>query len=138
MRRVVAGVAIALLALTPSCGGREEPTRLRLETDRLDADGRLHLVSFELRCDPAEGTLPDPEKACATVAAHPEMLRPPPGTGTCAGSTGVPPNVSVRGTADGDQIDFSVRGCDRPDERGRAADLWRRVMGLSPETAYDP
>jgi len=138
MRGVVLGVALGFLALLPSCGGREEPTRLQLETERLDGEGRLHLISFELRCDPAEGTLPDPEKACAAIAAHPEMLRPPTLTGTCAGDAGLPPNVSVRGSADGDQIDFSVRGCDAPEPRGRVAVLWRRLMGLSPDSAFDP
>ena len=120
-----------------SCGGSAEPTQLRLETERLDAEGVVHPVIFELRCDPAEGTIPDPERACAAIAAHPEMLHPPAQAGTCAGSVGVPPNVTVRGSADGEKIDFSVRGCDLPEPRGRAATLWRQGMGLSPDAAFD-
>jgi hypothetical protein len=36
-----------------------------------------------LTCEPNDGTHPDPAKACAALAAHPEALHPVPGDVAC-------------------------------------------------------
>lgn len=58
------------------------------------------------------------------------MLVPPTMTGTCAGSYGIPPEITVGGTYDGQRIDLSVRSCDVPEGRRRSANLWLRALGL--------
>lgn len=58
------------------------------------------------------------------------MVAPPEMTATCVGSEGIPPDVIVRGTVDGEKVDFSVRECDLPDRRTESALLWLQVLGL--------
>jgi len=136
-------VCVALAAFaTAGCGVKQDggETRLTIETERWDeAVYEVVDVAFELQCDPAGGTVPDPEQVCATLKAHPEMTDPPELTGTCAGSDGIPPNVTVRGLARGRQIHFGVRGCDLPAPRGNAAELWLVAVGLrSPVGSPEP
>ncbi len=47
--------------------------------DGKEGEGR----TATLMCDPAGGTHPDPDKACAALDAHPEALHPVPGDMAC-------------------------------------------------------
>jgi subtilisin inhibitor-like len=131
VRTLVAGVALLLLA---GCGGEDGETRLRLDTERWDEKAYDVVdVHFSLRCDPAGGTLPHPKAACEALEAHPEMTEPPEETGTCAGSDGIPPSVSVTGLFHGREVNVGVRSCDHPEARGHAATLWLVAAGLLEE-----
>jgi Subtilisin inhibitor-like len=63
-------------------------------------DGESHIAT--LTCDPNGGTHPDPDEACAALAAHPEALHPVPGDTACTEIYG------------GDQVArVRARGCRR-------------------------
>ena len=128
-----AGVLAVAALVGAGCAGEDGETRLTIETERFD-DERQEIVEvrFDLRCDPAGGSVPRPREACDLVRSHPEMLDPPEMTGTCFGSYGLPPNVSVRGIADGEPVSVDVRDCDAPPARGEAAHLWLVAVGLRP------
>jgi hypothetical protein len=131
VRTLVAAVALLLLA---GCGGEDGETRLRLDTERWDEKAYDVVdVHFDLRCDPPGGTLPNPEEACKALEDHPEMTDPPEETGTCAGSDGIPPRVSVTGVFRGRKVDVGIRSCDHPEARGDAATLWLVSAGLIDE-----
>ena len=86
--------------------------------------GHSGLVRYTFSCPPARGDFPNLATACKEIASDNAMLHPPKMTATCAGSEGVPPEVSVKGSANGEQVDFSVRSCDLPASRARAALAW--------------
>jgi hypothetical protein len=131
VRTLLTGVALLLLA---SCGGEDGETRLSLETERWDeAAYDVVDVHFSLRCDPPGGTLPNPEAACESLEKHQEMTEPPEETGTCAGSDGIPPSVSVTGLFHGRKVNVGVRSCDHPEARGNAATLSLVAAGLLEE-----
>src|SRR4051812_10994108 len=55
--------------------------------------------SFTLACDPAEGTVPEPSDACATLRAHPDALQAHPGQDhSCPPGT---PTYEIAGTFQG-------------------------------------
>ena len=113
------------------CAGEDGATRLTIETERFDEERQdVVEVRFDLRCDPPGGSVPRPQEACDLVRSNPEMLDPPEMTATCFGSHGIPPNVSVRGVAEGTPVSVDVRDCDAPPARGDAAHLWLVAVGL--------
>jgi hypothetical protein len=92
--------------------------------------GHSGTVAFELECGPVGGSAPDPGAACAMLEAHPEMLAVPEMTGTCAGSEGISPEVTVAGESGGERVSLSVRECDEPEERASSACLWMQALDL--------
>ena len=132
--------ALALL-IGAGCGGSGE-TRLTISAQHWVAQGwdglgereyALEIVRFELRCDPAGGTTPNPEAACDAIEKYREMTDPPEMTGTCAGSEGTPPAISIRGVVAGRRAAFGGRGCDQPPKRATAFRRWFMVLGLREE-----
>ena len=123
MRHSLLLVAVVLGVV--ACGGRggqrtDLHIAIQLPTKRL---------TFELHCDPAGGTVPSPEMACAMLAGEPVMLNPPAMTATCAGSFGIPPEITVTGAYRGKPVNVDVRGCDHPPAtRGHSADLWQSLL----------
>ena len=113
--------------LQPTGPGAAPEARLAIEV-QLPGEVRR----FRLRCRPPRGNVPDPSRACAALAAHVELLRPPPRTATCAGSAGIPPEVRVRGVVEGSRVLIALRSCDEPDARRAATRRWLALLGLRP------
>ena len=70
---------------------------------------------FDLSCDPAGGTHPNAEAACAALEAHPEALEPVPKDVACTQEFGGPERAEVHGTVNGDEVvaSFNRRnGCE--------------------------
>jgi hypothetical protein len=66
---------------------------------------------------------------CETLKNHPAMVYPRPLKASCAGSFGAPPAFDVHGTFQGEPVNVnSLRGCDLPQGRMQAAELWDRVL----------
>ncbi|HXV33036.1 MAG TPA: hypothetical protein VD769_03415 [Gaiellaceae bacterium] len=132
-RLALLGVLLALLA---ACGGNGDDADGAGAAGPVDVDlvvvtGIDTASRFVVRCDPTGGTTPDPEATCAAIAAHPEMLAPPPLESTCPGSLGSPPEVRLAGTVNGQPVEPAVRDCDEPEARADAARLWLEATGLS-------
>lgn len=126
-RSIAPGVlALTLVVLAAGCGNDSRETSLQISV----VTGQDGPAQVALTCDPASGTLPDPAAACAAIAGHSEMISPRQMTATCVGTVGIPPEVSVRGTANGHAVDLSVRDCDLPLDRAESARLWLGAVGL--------
>lgn len=69
-------------------------TELEITVDQ--GDGRS--VTYTLTCDPPGGDHPDPEGACAALAALPEPFAPVPAGMMCTQEYGGPQTATVRGT----------------------------------------
>jgi hypothetical protein len=114
---------VALLALfLAGCGSEEagapppaEPaTRL---TVTVWPQGREQGGEQEwtLECDPAGGTHPSPEAACAALAKSPGALEPVPADAMCTMIFGGPEEARIEGTLDGRAVDASFsrsNGCE--------------------------
>jgi hypothetical protein len=83
--------------------------------------------SFEatLTCDPAGGTHPRPEEACAALAADAEALEPVPADAVCTLIFGGPEQATVVGTLDGEQVDAAFER-----SNGCEIDRWDRMTVL--------
>jgi hypothetical protein len=126
-KRLVAG--LVLLAFASACGDSNMEPRIKLEIAVQTGDSKEH--QFLVSCKPARGNTPNPDATCAKLDDHPEMSAPPEMTGTCLGSVGIPPEVTVRGSVNGQSINFSVRDCDQPAARAETARLWLETLGLA-------
>jgi subtilisin inhibitor-like len=68
-----------------------------------------------LTCDPAGGTHPDPETACAALAANPAALEPVPPDSACTMIFGGPEEATVIGVVNGANIEAGFarsNGCE--------------------------
>jgi hypothetical protein len=125
MSRALATVAAVVgVLLAGGCGGSSSDIRLTIALGTVD---RVHLElgerRFELRCNPAGGTIQRAEEICFLLEHDPSLLDPPATESTCAGSLGIPPGVTVRGVANGRRVDLAFR-CDGPEERTRTQAFW--------------
>jgi hypothetical protein len=131
----LSAVLTVLVIASPvaACGGdrteAEAAPETRLEISVLTGD--RDTLQFDLECKPAGGSAPTPTMTCAMLEAHPEMLEVPEMTATCAGSEGIPPEVTVTGESQGRIVSFSVRGCDAPDARASSARLWLEALEVT-------
>ena len=126
--RIAIGAAVALVVVGASlvaCGGSSEP-----DENTLDVSIRLlgRDARFRLDCPANE---PPSRALCAAVDAHDDLLLRPAHTQmTCLGGIGVPPEVSIRGTWDGEGVSYDRRACDLPGGAGALAwtlfDRYRR------------
>jgi hypothetical protein len=91
-------------------------------------DGSGKTSRWQLTCDPAGGTHPDPQAACEALAAHGERALPPvPKDVACTEIYGGPDKATVSGTWQGKRVHstFSrVNGCE--------ISRWDRMRGLLP------
>lgn len=71
-------------------------------------DGTGKTTSWTLTCDPAGGTHPDPEGACAAVDGHRSALEPVPAGRACAQVYSGPERAQITGTWRGEQISASL------------------------------
>src|SRR6266567_4651775 len=102
---IAAGAIACALA---SCGGKANPNPLRAEL-AVSVQREQGISVYTLSCPSARGSFPDPSSACKAMNSANGMLGPPKMTATCAGSEGVPPQITVKGRADGKRVDYSVR-----------------------------
>lgn len=109
----------------PGDGGGTDGAGTALRVD-VDLTGDGDVTTWELTCDPAGGTHPDPDAACAAVrVAWPEAFEPVGPDVACTEVYGGPQTARVLGTVDGAPVDaaFSrTNGC----EIGR----WNAVVDL--------
>jgi hypothetical protein len=125
---LVAAVAVAAVAY--GCGADEEPIVSGPTDLRITAQWPAGLQEFRLTCNPTGGDIPDARRVCATLGSHPVMVFPPQASATCAGSVGIPPAFDITGTFRGEAVNVtSLRSCDAPVRRSRAAELWERLFG---------
>ncbi len=78
-----------------------------------------------LTCDPAGGTHPQAEEACAALASDPEALEPVPTESACTLIYGGPEQADVVGTLDGEEISATFNrsgGCE--------IDRWDRMAAV--------
>lgn len=139
---------VGALIVAVSCGGAGGQvgrlsitvTRAPQGTDRFDIECRPPTETVSGASvpsdvnEPVDTPPPDSGRSpwvCRMLRSNPVMLDPPPIASTCAGSYGIPPEITVRGTYQGRRIDFSVRPCDTPGGRRRSAILWLRALGLT-------
>ena len=90
-------------------------------------DGAGATTTWTLTCDPAGGTHPDPEQACAAVDGHRSALNPVPKGKMCAQVYGGPERATVSGTWRGEQI---LATLSRTDACQTAR--WNALVGLLP------
>src|SRR5919106_1931686 len=119
-------MGLVLLPFAAACGGADSEPLTKLQISVRTGDLNEH--HFVVSCKPADGNVPNPGATCAALDAHPEMSAPREMTGTCLGSVGIPPEVTVRGSVNGRAIDFSVRECDLPAARAKSARLWLQAV----------
>jgi hypothetical protein len=103
--------AVALLA---GCGGDGEPTRAATDL-RITAwpEGKSGAKEeWTLRCDPAGGSLPDPDRACERLAALNDRFEPPPPDAVCTEIYGGPAVAEVTGTYEGAPVDATFTRTD--------------------------
>jgi hypothetical protein len=78
-----------------------------------------------LACEPTAGTHPEPERACALLAADPEALEPVPPDAVCTMIFGGPEEAEIVGVVNGQDVHatFSrTNGCE--------IDRWDRLAGV--------
>jgi Subtilisin inhibitor-like len=125
--RLLATAAVSLL-LAASCGGSDEAPRGEPGDDLDDAPAATALEitvwprgrdgarrEATLECDPAGGTHPAREAACAALAAHRDALEPVPRDVACTQIYGGPARAELRGTVDGEPVTAKLsrhNGCE--------------------------
>ena len=78
-----------------------------------------------LTCDPAGGTHPDPEGACAALAADPAALEPVAPAVACTRFFGGPEQAAVVGVLNGEDVDAAFER-----SNGCELDRWDRMAVL--------
>ena len=114
--------AIGLVLVTTACAGGSAPadrpsgeptsaaatpqsaSQLTITVD----DGTGKTTKWTLTCDPAGGTHPDPEGACAAVDGHRSALNPVPAGRACAQVYSGPERAQITGTWRGETISASL------------------------------
>jgi Subtilisin inhibitor-like len=111
----------------PPAGGATEPDPPATElTVTYWADGRDGPAQdATLTCDPAGGTHPQPEEACAALAANADALAPLPADLLCTQIYGGPEEAEVTGTRDGGQVQATFSR-----QNGCEIDRWDRLAAV--------
>jgi hypothetical protein len=78
-----------------------------------------------LTCDPAGGTHPNPESACAVLAGDADALEPVPPDTACTMIFGGPEHATVVGKVAGEQVDAAFER-----SNGCELDRWDRLTPL--------
>lgn len=78
-----------------------------------------------LTCEPTTGTHPEPEAACAALAADPTALDPVPADSACTMIFGGPEQATVVGVVNGEQVDAAFER-----SNGCELDRWDRMAAL--------
>jgi Subtilisin inhibitor-like len=92
-----------------------------------DGVGRQPVHRYTLRCDPAAGTVPNPGRACRTLAALQNPFAPIPADAACTQIAGGPQEARVVGRV-GDAKIWVRLGL----RNGCEIDRWQRVSAIVP------
>jgi len=112
--RLLASVLVAVFVA--GCGSSESPvpaapaTELTVTFWQLGRDGES--VEASLTCAPAGGTHPDPEAACAALAANEHALSPAERDSLCTQIYGGPEIAEVSGVVRGREVDSQFNRTD--------------------------
>jgi hypothetical protein len=113
----------AVVTATPAASSAAPQTSLTIAVDAGDGEPP---VESTLACEPAGGTHPDPEAACAALAElDAEAFRPVAADQMCTQIHGEPETATVRGTWRGAPVDASFSRHD-----GCEIARWDAVAGL--------
>jgi hypothetical protein len=109
MRRLLVGFLLAVSLA--GCGSRS--VKPSTDLTLLAVNPFVGRAAFHLACAPAGGDLGTPARACAALAAHPQLVtRPKPFV--CVGGTGSWWDVTVTGRLDGSRIHTHTSTCWTP------------------------
>jgi hypothetical protein len=115
--------------VTPQAPASESGGTVNTDLTIVTDDGAGKTETWTLTCDPAGGTHPDPEAACAALAAKGETAMPPVAKDAmCTQQFGGPQTAKITGTWKGETVDASfarTNGCE--------ISRWTALKGLLPE-----
>jgi len=115
--RLTALAAIAACVLAAGCGGEDqaaqapEPASTAL-TIELDPGEGASTTTWELRCSPSGGDVPDPAAACSGLAGETDPFRAPPADAVCTEIYGGPARLHVTGTLAAEPVDATFTRAD--------------------------
>jgi hypothetical protein len=117
--------------VTPEAGASESGGTVTTDLTIVSDDGNGKTETWTLTCDPAGGTHPDPEAACAALAGKGTTAMPAVAKDTmCTQQFGGPQTAKITGTWQGKPVDASfsrTNGCE--------ISRWQALEGLLPKTA---
>jgi Subtilisin inhibitor-like len=119
---------VASAVLVAACGASPSPAssaRLRIAVYPQGAAGPVQ--RYRLRCSPPAGTVPDPTRACRTLASLAHPFAPTPAGTTCSDIAIGPQQAVVTGVDRGRRVHAVLRvsgSCE--------IDRWRRVAAVVP------
>ena len=130
MRRLV--LLLLAAALVAGCGSGdggegESDTPATSLTIVFHESPNAKARNVTLECDPAGGTIPDPEQVCAKLAALDNPFAPTPKGVACTELYGGPQTATVEGTLDGRPVSTTftrINGCE--------IERWSRHVFLLP------
>jgi hypothetical protein len=115
--------------VTPQAGASESGGTVSTKLTIVSDDGAGKTETWTLTCDPAGGTHPDPEAACAALAAKGKTAMPAVAKDMmCTQQYGGPQTAKVTGTWKGEAVDASfsrTNGCE--------ISRWQSLKGLLPD-----
>ncbi len=112
------GLVLALVCAwaMAACGTPAEPGESTSELTIVVDDGSGTKTTWQLSCDPAGGTHPDPEAACRALAEHGETALPAvPKDQMCTQQYGGPETATITGTWQGEPVNSTLsrkNGCE--------------------------
>ena len=127
MRLAAFLLATAALAACADASTGTPETQLRVAVWARGRDAGAAAKRWTLRCEPAAGTLPRPARACSTLFANREAMKPVPPGIACTQIYGGPQEALVSGTVRGKRVwvRFNRRnGCE--------ISRWNRLAPLFP------
>jgi hypothetical protein len=123
---LVAGCGSEAADDPPAAGGTEPDSPATALTVVYWADGRDgRAQEATLTCDPAGGTHPQPEQACAALAESADALAPLPPDLMCTQIYGGPEEAEVAGTYEGQQVQATFSR-----QNGCEIDRWDRLASV--------
>ena len=131
---LIAGCGSSDETVTPQAPASESGGTVTTDLTIVSDDGAGKTETWKLTCDPAGGTHPDPQAACAALAARGATALPPvPEDMMCTQQYGGPQTAKITGTWKGQAVDatFSrTNGCE--------ISRWNALKGLLPAASGEP
>ena len=117
--------------VTPQAPAAESGGTVNTELTIVSDDGAGKTETWTLTCDPAGGTHPDPEAACAALSAKGTTAMPAVAKDQmCTQQFGGPQKATITGTWKGEAVNASfsrTNGCE--------ISRWQSLKGLLPEAS---
>jgi subtilisin inhibitor-like len=120
--------------VTPQAPASQTGGTVTTDLTIVSDDGKGKTETWQLTCEPAGGTHPDPAAACAALAAKGKTALPPvPKDMMCTQQFGGPQTAKITGTWNGEPVNatFSrTNGCE--------ISRWKALKGLLPDAGDSP